>query len=614
MRVRRIRRDEQGAFIVIWALLIVALFTMVAIVIDLGQLRVTRRDNQSVSDFAALAAGEKLGSGQSQAACNVAWNYLKANAKDLPTGATSPCSGSFVCPDPLPLNGTQFPASGTGDYTIFFTYPVTKADIADARFTSGVGASDGSACERMGVTVKKVNATLFANVLGIKNLSTTTRSVVKATILKEKTIPSLWLLDPDGCTSLDVSGGSQINVGKLDNPATPTDDAIAGLITIDSDATGSTCSNTKRSMEVQGNSSHVWAIPLTGATRGAISLKSMAPGASSCTGAACDQGDVSSGRVAPQPTGAEERATRAPVDWVWNCKSTEGGAPVANPGSTVGPPSAYPDFKGIVPITNCTDYAIRDPYIDQLRAFVNPSGQMDTPFIPWTGPGSLGYSCAPNGLIETPAGTNVWINCANFSLGNGSTVRIKGNVVMDGGLSMTNGSTFEINVGNSPANFTGSCLGVVDADGTQTVPPDLCPTESAASAAWLYMRNGDMNITGGSINFRKTMVYLNNGTVKLNAAGPTWTSPDDGAFRGLSLWSEKETDFSMAGNGTLDLEGTFFTPNAIPFKLTGGGGFFPLQAQFISYHLDVSGGGLLNLVPNLGKGVSLPPRTGVLIR
>jgi hypothetical protein len=597
------RRDERGAFMVVWALLIIAIFTMVAIVIDLGQLRVTRRDNQSVADFAALAAGERLGIGQPQGACLDAWKYIKSNAEDLPVGASSPCGGSFVCPTPLPTNGTRFTATGTGEYTVTFIYPATNADITDARFSGGAGLSDGVACERMGVEVRRARDAFFASVIGIKSLSTTARAVVKAAEGESDSVPSLWLLDPTECTSLDASGGSQINVGQNDNPATLANEAIAGLITIDSDGKGSTCSNTKQSMQAKGSGTHIWAIPLTGDIKGEINLFSMPSGATSCTSGACDQGDVSSGRVSPQPLSADDRATRAPVDWNWNCKSSLTGSPVA-PGSS--PASAYPNYRTLVPIPNCPTALTRPAYIDGLRAAIGTTASPGTDiasFNRWT---TSGKSCSPSGL--TTVNGNWWIDCPNLSLGNGTTVTINGNVVLDGSLSMTNGSVLNVNAANPLTNLTGSCLG------TTGVPADLCPLQSAATHAYLYMRNGDINITGGSFQMNKTMVYLHDGTVKLNSAGPTWTSPDEGAFRGLSLWSEKETDFSMAGNGTLNLEGTFFTPNAIPFKLTGGGGFFPLQAQFISYHLDVSGGGLLNLVPNPSKNITLPPKSGVLIR
>jgi hypothetical protein len=80
------------------------------------------------------------------------------------------------------------------------------------------------------------------------------------------------------------------------------------------------------------------------------------------------------------------------------------------------------------------------------------------------------------------------------------------------------------------------------------------------------------------------------------------------------LWSEGASDkFQLNGGGTLNMSGVFFTPEADSFKLSGGGGFSQLVAQFISYRLDVSGGGILTMVPG-DNFVTIPPKAGVLIR
>ena len=45
------------------------------------------------------------------------------------------------------------------------------------------------------------------------------------------------------------------------------------------------------------------------------------------------------------------------------------------------------------------------------------------------------------------------------------------------------------------------------------------------------------------------------------------------------------------------LTGVFFTPEAQPFKLAGGGNWGQQQAQFIAYDLTVTGGSLLQMAP-----------------
>src|SRR5207248_5238520 len=138
---------------------------------------------------------------------------------------------------------------------------------------------------------------------------------------------------------------------------------------------------------------------------------------------------------------------------------------------------------------------------------------------------------------------------------------------------------------------------------------------SSANAAYMYMRNGDLGLGGGTIILNNTALYQANGAVKTNAGSPAiWHAPTEGPFNKLALWTEKSDVFTLNGGGTLDLQGTFFAPEADTFKLTGGGGSKLLNAQFIAYRLSISGGGTLNLVPsttaNLSKGVV----KGALIR
>ena len=126
---------------------------------------------------------------------------------------------------------------------------------------------------------------------------------------------------------------------------------------------------------------------------------------------------------------------------------------------------------------------------------------------------------------------------------------------------------------------------------------------------------GDLNVTGGSLNFHHTVVYQKGGALKdTGGSSPTWSPPTEGPFAGLSLWSEASTGYTINGGGGLDLSGVFFTPEANPFKITGGGGVTQQHAQFISYHLKISGNGALNLAPDTTLYVAIPPRAGTLIR
>ena len=591
-RVPHQARDERGAFLIIWALLAIALFAMVAIVVDLGQLRTARRDNQSTADLAALAAGLNLGNGLPRQACADVWSYLESNVSDLPASASSPCgSVPTLCPSPVPALAARTFTTTAAPYTIAITYPVTDADISDPKF-GGTGTNDGTVCQRMGVKITKSLTAFFAGVIDQRNLTTSGSAVVRSNRDPGVDKPSLWLLEPSACGSLTTSGGGSVEVGKT-TPAKP------GFITVDSAGTGSGCGSTISS----GGSSHIHALPASGSPAGVISLFAL-PLNASCNSnpTACSQGDVSSGRVSPQPTNRPTRATRSPVDWQFNCKNDNDGNDAT---------SIYPDYRSspLVQIPDCPTG--RPAYIDALRAFVGTSGQPQSGvWTRWT----TSRSCSP------PTGTttvtaNTWVDCpGGFTVGNNTVVEINGNVVFDGPVNVGNGGTLRVNANNPVATMSPSCA---PADPTVTFPA-FCGTESSAKAAWIYMRNGNLDVRQNFI-LNKTTLYQHNGYINIIAGAlPQWTSPDEGGFTGLALWNEKvsssSTDFQLLGGGAMVLEGTFFVPEAKPLRLRGGGLQNALQAQFISNSLDVGGNGVLSLDPLTSKGVSVTVPVGILIR
>src|SRR5262245_44804693 len=85
----RVRHSsERGAFVVLWSLLLVGLFAMVAIVIDLGQQRAAKSHLQSTADLAALAAGSQFSTAlgrNPRRACEDAIRYVNKNLVGLAT-------------------------------------------------------------------------------------------------------------------------------------------------------------------------------------------------------------------------------------------------------------------------------------------------------------------------------------------------------------------------------------------------------------------------------------------------------------------------------------------------------------------------------------------------
>jgi hypothetical protein len=234
---------------------------MVAIVIDLGQLRSTRQGEQTTADLAALAAGVQLAGIESGGvlvsdtaqACYDAFSYVRRNSPSLPAAATMdnvapnndgcpslPTRQSCVSEDPANgIAGTQpkdavARIAGTGSlpdpYRVVVRYPVLDTDIADSN-APGDRATDGESCERMKVSITRTRSTFFGRVAGQGSLTTTVSAVIRGFGDSVPTqVPALLLLERVGCgvlTTQGSSGLSQVIVDAVD-PLNP------GLIQADS--------------------------------------------------------------------------------------------------------------------------------------------------------------------------------------------------------------------------------------------------------------------------------------------------------------------------------------------------------------------------------------------
>ena len=565
---------------VLFGMLQLSLLTVAALVIDIGYVRASARRNQSIADLSVLAAGNKLSAGDYTGACVALINTLNVNASGMsPIDPNAFCAqpGNDIAKTKCTLPGTGVnqarPSVTVGGYTIEVHFPVPDSEIWNAKY--GAGLKDGQLCQRMRLLVTTKSPVFFGGVVGSKGHSVTRTATLRSKTDPRERIPALWLLDPVGCNTLTASGGSKVIVGQTSSPVVP------GIIKMDSD--GTACSSNQHIISSTGTNTLIQAVPTPVSPtdpKGIITIFGLPPGATACADPYCDPADVAGGRLVPQPQGSTERATRAPVDWRYNCKSS------------------YPSYHGLA-LTPCTDGI--PAYLDTLRTLVTTSGN-PMGFQRW----STSHSCNPSGTVSETG--NWWVDCpSGLSIGNGTTVSfLDGNVVMDGGLTMTGGV---LNV-NSAANTN-------TFDSTCARPNALtlyCLGETSPDASFVYSRSGSFDITGGTINLHRAFVYQSNGYVKVASATPNWSSPLEGPFAQLSLWSEKSSNkFQINGGAGVSLEGIFFTPEADPLSLSGSGDWGQLHAQFISYRVSVSGGGTLNMSPD-DHMISLPPTNNALIR
>jgi hypothetical protein len=99
------------------------------------------------------------------------------------------------------------------------------------------------------------------------------------------------------------------------------------------------------------------------------------------------------------------------------------------------------------------------------------------------------------------------------------------------------------------------------------------------------------------------------------ASQPTIAQLATYPFEDLAVWTESSDPSTVKGQGSNRTEGVFFTPNSSMTFSGQGTQSVPLNAQFISRTLNVSGQGTLSLKPNPADAITTPIPGGLsLIR
>lgn len=606
----RTPRDD-GAALLFIAMTMLLLLGIAALVIDLAGLRFDLRADRLASDLAATAGASALdpfdSSAGPQQACETAKAYALLNLGEPnwdaePDCAPIPttCDASTTPPNP-PVSGQ------VGPYTVEIVYPVPDDDPLMAARPVDI-VIDGAPCQRIGVSITRDRDYTFARVLGFNQGATEVRSVAKygAGPGLGELVP-LVLLEPYDCSALYTSGQGKVTVKHFNQ--TP------GLIVVDSAAT--TCSpSNPYAIDAKGTQKGwIRALPVP-----AAGLDPEIPGAifsyalwSGSAANAYDPSDLTDPinpsdltdptepaktwfRLYPQPTVIPSRVTRAPIDYRYNCKGS------------------YPDYAPGVPISGCQDADGTTNYIDQLVGAYSaalPSGASLTPptgsFTTWTtytgDPNyPTGYPCALDGDFPNITVSGNWyVDCPGTTGNQGFSVKNSvifndGDVVFEGQVRTVSGGDLRFNEG-APANHI------------------------------VFIRAGDfIKDAQSTISLEYVMVYLADGRVDFNggSGGLTWIAPDlapgdppvtfQDHFEDLALWSESPERHHIGGQAGNDLEGTFFTPYAEPFELTGQGAQFQTEAQFITRKLELSGQAEVRMFPNPDRFTPIPLRDIRLIR
>jgi hypothetical protein len=578
------------------AFMLVTFLLLLALVVDLGLLRMDRRTDRLAADAAATAGVTGLDpflGGDAEEACSIAWAYLMLNIPDEGPTPTPPDCSTFA--------GACIPAvvravtASAGPYTLEIVQPVPDGHT----FMAGQDLNpdiDGGACQRLGVGISRQRDYYFARAAGIDSGETNVSAVARIGVgLGPGELVPLLLLEPISCDALYTSGQGKVTVSYFED--TP------GIIVVDSDASKTAnpnrCSSNSWSIDSKGTQNGwIRAIPVPGQ---AISSAILSYALSGATGAnpasafdpsdltsAVDPADISDPleppiswfRLFPEPFPASRRITRAPIDWRYNCKASYPDYDLDGPGS------------GGVPVMGCTEAATLPSYIDNLQMAYGDASDIGT------NPGGFAIWTASHDCAYQPSDPDVavsgdwWIDCP-------------------GGLTINNNVTFSGGsiVSDGPIEVGGGSLTINDGSLRDEI---------------VYIRSGRLyKVAQASISMTQTFVYLDDGWIDFGGGSGslTWTAPIGGTtnitasnFEDLALWSESREVHKLGGQAGNQLEGTLFTPNADPFVLTGQAGQFQTAAQFLTRRLEVGGQGEVRMQPDPDRSTPIPVRDIRLIR
>lgn len=617
------------------ALLVTTLFVIVALVVDLSLVRLNRQEDKSAADFAAAAGVRGLDDGSGyvkvwKGIC-AARDYLVANHDELAPlvpvdAAGTPISDPCAVPPNTICGGPETWGTFTGladggrlKVIIKNGYDLAASGFAEdsAEYAGDLG--DGP-CDNLAVLLQEREGARFGGVAGASGYETTMRSVGRLVQGEEgDTVAALVLLEPYDCQVLTTGGTGNTTVHILGNGRSP------GVIHADSLGSGTGCNKPIFSVDGDVDAPRIATFraeeedPETGAVAsGLISSRSLT--------------DDPAARPANTSPGIDRVCAQLDDD---DCRGSGGGD--------------GPRPRGLVGRTR-VDERYREAVLDRQRRafefFADDGG--------WTvddaeAAGYATFDCGSAGPEFTdekvflhdcpnpgfPATGKTFASSVRevvirgkFQLG--GEVRFEGPtaVFVEGD---TNGSS--IAIGNENA------VRVNDGDAADCAARrNAAPYAKAAFVLW----NGSIQVNGGLLRMCQTALLLLDGSSVscpvpsqdgswpptdnmcggyVGGTGGTidWTAPnvkndpddppgpaDHWAFEDLALWSETSSSWRVAGNGGLHLAGIFFTPNANPFTLRGGGSIDLEDAQFITRKLAVGGGGVLGMKPEPHNSVLIP--------
>lgn len=629
------RRRDDGVVLVIVAISMVAILFIVALVLDLSNVRNSRQDTKSTTDAVAAAGAQSLAADGKprpwKAACT-SLAYLRANEPDRPftvdymDGAKVAVSGA-PCTDKLgDLCVANTPSTFAwirathGDYIVDIRAGYTTPDPDFPEDTTTYSGDDAEAarggCDQLAVINSRSDPAFFGGIGNQTSYETAGRTVARVTIeSKGEGVPAFIMLERISCKVLSQSVGASEGGIIVEAPSA----TEPGAIHIDSAATSGCTGGPNSETNFAVFSATLGSSPKrpglsvegVGTDPGLLSMYALQNGSAANAWATTD--GVSANAIPGNVV------SRQPVDDKYN--STAGTPTITNLHAETQPLAnltASPDPLTYTTVTTCTGHATTPEEAAASKVFVDcPSG-----YSPSVASFTAATDVIFNGPVNVPNGSELYMPAAKRVVVGGTS---------SGGLSVAGGGRLGINsvspFADDDAGVRAACTGREGPTYKNTTQLIVFGGRPSGGS------QGALNV-GGRAALCQTFAYLagpktlashvpqskTDGTDHSTCIAPTpcpkssgnvvtnahlnvsgyvrWSAPnqldtpppdDSVGVEDLALWTETAAQSDV--NGTLDIQGVYFLPNArmetrSPANLT------PRDAQFIARSLKLLQGTL----------------------
>ena len=653
MTAQRHARGEDGVTLILFALALVAIMFVVAIVIDYGHVRNSRQDNKLIADVVATAGLQDLAPDAVakpwRGVCS-AFAYLEANRPDLSftveykDGAGNaiggnPCS-SLLNQECTPNVTTTWAWIHAVDEEFTFDiksgYVTPDADFPEdaAEYSGDNGVAANGGCDQIAVISGRTDSAFFGGIGEVNSYDSVSRSVGRVRIdIVSEGVPAFLMLERRACDTLSEQVGSG-ELGIIVDPATASDPGIIHVDSSGDPTSGCNGNNNPGGWAVYSSGTggaKIVANPSTDGQPGIIAIHALQVGMPPNTYAGSTVAGLS---PAPIPGNV---VSRKPVDEKYNPASAPTisnihAAAYTDANRTTAPDGTWATISGGGQCNGGTSTA--------TKVFVNcptgysagaPSTFANATDLIFTGP----VSVANNRQLYLPAARRIVVG--------GTT---------SGGLSVAGGGQLGINsvspFANTTAGAAGACNGREGPGWAQTTQVTifggaatgsnqgglsigglaaLCQTsvylagpKTNATYAHAEVTNGTYDPTClaakpcASTTGRAdsdAFLFVGGGLLQWSAPNQLTAQPTPGnvGVEDLALWTESAKLSEVKSGGDVRSTGVFFLPNA-RLEMRSPASATPRDAQFISRTLQLLQG-VLRMKPTPGNAVQIPVLGGI---